>query len=393
MLNKNVYIIYPAGFHGSYVKWAIESSDPANKSITKNPINTVKSTAFGGVGTAHHFERLPTHQSFDLTVLWIMYNQPQDKRVYLINSGVGRTIVSKTISDLLLYDRDGIIISIHDNDDELYSSYGKINCVTKWPTFMLATKSDWYSGFDAFDCAKDRKFRNYIVKNDFLGSCGPPNLGDIDRYLDEYACWYKVRNQYQPHEVNLDNYPPRPVIADRLFDLSLEDIIFGNFQEKISDIIRSTNLMDNLDFSNLNAIHDQYIDTQPNLQWFESIKHWQKTKTMDDYLCSHSVIESQLIKYIFRQSDTVAVRVQTDIVWQDLETVDISDFYHNESVKKLLESNSAKKRDIQLAMTYSLNLMKQNVDFTVQQVQNFLCSAYGFDPDIAKLAAQATFPE
>lgn len=45
------------------------------------------------------------------------------------------------------------------------------------------------------------------------------------------------------------------------------------------------------------------------------------------------------------------------------------------------------KRDIKMAMTYSLNVMKQNADFTAHQVQNFLC-AYGFEPDIAKLAAQ-----
>jgi len=393
MLNKNVYIIYPAGFHGSYVKWAIESSDADNNSINKNPINTVNSKTFGGVGTAHHFQRLPTHQSFNLTVLWMLYNRPKDQRVYLICPGVGRKDISSTISNLLLYDRDGIIISIHDNEDKLYSSYGKINCVTKWPTFLLATKQDWHDGFDAFNCTNDRRFRNFVVKNDFLGSVGRPNLDSINRYLDKFKCWYDVRNQYQPHEVNLDTYPPRPVIAGRFFDLSLEDIIFGNFQEKISDIIRSTNLIDNSNFDNLNAIHDQYIQIQPNLQWFESIKHWQKTKTMDDYLCSHSVIESQLIKHIFRQCDAVATRIQTAIAWRDLETKEINDYYGNASVKNLLESNLAKKRDIQLAMTYSQNLMRQNVDFTAQQVQHFLSSAHGFDPDIAKLAVQATFTE
>jgi len=105
------------------------------------------------------------------------------------------------------------------------------------------------------------------------------------------------------------------------------------------------------------------------------------------------VIESQLIKHIFRQCDAVATRMQTDIAWRDLETKEISDYYSNASVKNLLESNLAKKRDIQLAMTYSQNLMRQNDGFTAQQVQHFLLSAHGFDPDIAKLAVQATFTE
>jgi hypothetical protein len=37
--------------------------------------------------------------------------------------------------------------------------------------------------------------------------------------------------------------------------------------------------------------------------------------------------------------------------------------------------------------------MRQNDGLTAQQVQHFLLSAHGFDPDIAKLAAQATFTE
>ena len=308
MLKKNVYILYPAGYHGNYVKWSIEVSDPSNTKITKNPINTTTTIQYGGVGTSHVHSRIPSHQGFFTHQIWMMYNQPQDRRIYLINTVDPKADISRNVATLLLQDPTGIVINLHDDDDEDFAAYGKINCITKWPTFIpawqaaLTTKEVFHDGFDPFNCSRDREFRNHIVKHNFLGSCGKPNIDLIEKELDLYHDWFLVRNEYQPHEVNYDTYPRRPDISQRFFDISLREILSPEFPEKIKSLTERTGLFDKVDTSPIAAIHSEYVGIQPNLPWFDSIKQWKKTQRLDDYLLSHSVIEAELISRIMADS-------------------------------------------------------------------------------------------
>lgn len=305
MLKKNIYLLYPAGYHGNYVKWAIESSDANNKKVIDNPINTTTSTKFGGIGTSHHHARIPTHQSMPHHTWWSIYNKPQDYRIYLINHGLGTADISHDAANLLIQDPTGIVINLHDNDDAEWAAFGRINCVTKWPTY-LATVFAWYftppRDFDPFDCAHHRDFRNFIVRNNFLGSCGKPDRAAIQTHIKRYATWFEVRNRYQPHEVNFDTYPPIPTLERRFFDFRLDQILSHQFPDTLQNLLMDLDVFDDVDCTMLRQRHDDYVKIQPNLPWFNSVRHWKRTGELDRYLLSHSVIQAEVLKIIFRDS-------------------------------------------------------------------------------------------
>lgn len=305
MLNRNVYILYPAGYHGSYLKWALEVSDPQNLNIVKDPINIESGDKFGGPGTAHLHTRVPSHHNLEILLYWILRNRPQDNRIYLINTMCGRANACYSAANLLTWDANGIVIVLHDDDDPDLISYGHINCVIKWPTFLLTFKDrfSWHEGFDAFACADDRQFRNWIVKNDwFLGSCARPDPEKVQQTADTFIDkWYKVRNQYQPHEVNNQTYPDHLDMTDRFFALPISHILKSTFISDLETIITDGALLDHKDTGPVQEIHDTYVRSQPNLAWFESIKNWRETGRLDPYLCSHSIIQAQIISQILRQ--------------------------------------------------------------------------------------------
>ena len=112
MLQKNVYVVYPAGYHGSYVKWAIEVSDLDRRAVTVlDPLNRTSSVSHGGPGTSHGHVRIPTHQGFDAHTSWVIRNRPTDPTVYIINPSGDN--IYHVIVQLLQQDPAGIIITIN----------------------------------------------------------------------------------------------------------------------------------------------------------------------------------------------------------------------------------------------------------------------------------------
>lgn len=320
MIQKNVYILYPAGYHGSYVKWSIEVCDlDSRKTTPKNPINHALTSRFGGAGTAHLHERIPTHQGLDKHQNWQILNRPDHAKIYVINSvAYGRgdsKSLSNIITDLFFQDRDGVVICLHDNDDEDIRSYGAINTITKWPTYvdivlqstapmipeLQGRAQELLSrGFRAIHCAQDRHFRNFLIEHEkFPSSQGILNLDVLSLHIDCAAKWYEVRNQAQPHEVNQSTYISRITnLSDRVFQINCRDIPHERYTSIFQHIMKKSCISDNWNTDPLEHIHDQYIAAQKNLQWFQSLGTWQRSGEIDDYLRSHVVIEAEIIKRI-----------------------------------------------------------------------------------------------
>lgn len=319
MLNKNIYLLYPAGYHGNYIKWSIEVSDALNDTIVKNPINASTSQQLGGKGTSHNHPRVPTHQKLRIHDLWYIFNRPQDYRVYLINTGEFRPDASDQIAKVLIQDPTGIVINLHDDDDNIYSAYGRINCVTKWPTFMAAMREHFgniHPCFDPFNCAQDLEFRNFIVKKNPLGSCGRPDIGKIKQSIyTSYYDWFLVRNRYQPHEVNHETYPGVPDVENRFFNFSLKEILSLDFPQKLHKLLEKIEVIDTIDITPVENVHPQYVDIQPNLQWFHSINQWQISGKIDHYLTSHSIIEAELILQIFQKCGIFFESELSEAIW------------------------------------------------------------------------------
>lgn len=336
MIKKNVYILFPAGYHGNYVKWAIEVSDSdSRKNTTLNPINKQISEKFGGVGTSHMNVRIPTHQKFNLHQRWMILNKPTEPNVYVIYSASmeGRTgAVEESITDLLFEDRTGIVILVHDNDDNDTRGYGRINCVTKWPTNIdttfnsgaqlnLAIKDTVNAfldkNFKAIDSAQNREFRNFLVKNpSIIGTQQKIDFEILSENIQASKNWYRARNSAQPHEINQDTY-----IADvdhlnkRIFEIDCKDIASNRFLDIFNKIMQESDISDNWSMDFVNAVHQEYLDAQPNLQWFKSIQHWENTGQLDRYLTSHAVIEAEVISRILKKSNVVEYTERDRIRW------------------------------------------------------------------------------
>ncbi len=328
MLKKNVYIFYPAGYHGNYLKWAIEVSDLDSRGRTPlDPVPKSQSLQYGGAGTSHLNHRIPTHQSIQLHTIWSLLNKPKEPLIYLINSGEGRTSqyeIAHFISTLLYSDPTGVVVSIHDNNDPMVMSYGRINCVTKWPTFIPATmaiKKDFprtprlHDTFDFKNCQHDQEFRNWLVKNDFIGTKPIIDPVILKQNFDGLARWYQVRNELQPHEVNTDTYLPGANAVNRVFEISCLDIATQAFPAWLEHFMQTGAPSDNFDCAHVQEFQHTYSQAQPNLRWFEAMQHWNRTGELDAYLTSHSVIQAEVIREIFRLSNVGFASQQQQSDW------------------------------------------------------------------------------
>ena len=319
MLQKNVYILYPPGYCGSYINWAIHASDKELQEITvKDPLNNQNSAKYGGAGTSHMHVRIPTHQGLDHHLSWVIYNRPVDSKIYLISTDYDE--VYSAIKIISQADPTGVFVSIHNNDCPVVDAFGTINCVTKWPTFaeIMALRYPLHDTFDSYDCAQDRTFRNYVVRNNHK-FFRHNRILDQDllskKYIDKQENWYKIRHRAQPHEVNESMYVVGVDLSNRLFEISCQDICSDVFRTWFDNFMKCSQVSTAYDQDTVNAYHSTYIQAQKNLQWFDSFNAWKQTGQLDDYLQSHSIIEAQLILEIFKQSGLVWLDSQQQDQW------------------------------------------------------------------------------
>jgi len=311
MLQKNVYVLYPPGYCGSYINWAINASDQDLASVTvKNPVNTDDSKKFGGSGTSHLHVRIPTHQGLEHHLSWVLYNRPADSKVYLISTD--QTEIYYAIKIISHYDPTGVFVSVHNNNSSTVDSFGVINCVTKWPTYVEIMSSRIFSVHDQFDpynCAQDQKFRNYVVRNNHKFFRHNPVLKQqhLDQQIDKQQKWYDIRHRAQPHEVNESMYVINVDLDHRLFEISCQDICSDKFLSWFDHFMKYSQVSTDYDQATVKNNHDIYVQAQKNLQWFESFEQWKLTGKLDDYLLSHSIIEAQLIIEIFNHSGIVVL--------------------------------------------------------------------------------------
>jgi hypothetical protein len=308
MLQKNVYLLYPAGYGGNYVNWAINISDvDLQETTVKDPINRFSSNNYGGPGTSHFHERIPTHQGYDHHVAWCLLNKPAEPKVYLISCN-GRTL--DVIGDIIRHDPDGVMIVIHDENNADVRSYANINVLTKWPTFLAARFASLATqpNFDPYNVKDDMTFRNWAVSNDsFFWQSNPIDYKRLAAIISALRGWYQVRNANQPHEVNEETYivPDFDLLKNRLFEFSTRDLVTENFPNILDNILAASGISSGYDTSYFHQFHQNYIDAQLNLQWFESVANWERTGQLDDYLSSHSMIQAQIIQRILARSHCV----------------------------------------------------------------------------------------
>lgn len=306
MLSKNIYLLYPPGSSGSYIHWCINKSeiDSANNTIN-DPINKEVSDAFGGVGTAHLHTRIPTHQSIHQHLLWMTYNQPKEKKIFLLNChnvpnsfDVSRPDVA--IRSILGSDPDPVIVMINDNDVLDDRKYGSLNTITKWPVFFKANQIiEKRFGFDSFNCKDSIEARNIFAESyyEIFPFLNDLNQDKLTESLEWYEEWYRVRNHHNGHEVNDETYIPPKMEIDHLYYISLTDIVSNRFPAWFDEFVSKINA-GTFDTKFVKDHHQTYIDAQVNLQWFTEIEQFRKTYKLTDFLRSHALLQAFVIMEI-----------------------------------------------------------------------------------------------
>lgn len=306
MLSKNVYLLYPAGYAGNFVSWAINASDnDLSKNTVSSPVYTGQDPKYGANGTSHLHHRTPTHQSIWQHLPWMILNNPQNPQTYVINCCNNN--IAFTISSILMYDPDPVFIVIHDNDDPDIRSYGQINCITKWPVYFSAYYAHQGEDltFDPFNYATDKNFRNLIATNQSgLQELSPVAGNNLEKIKKEYMqnmAWYHTRNSVNPHEVNQDQYLIKSEFPNHcIFQFNCADIVDNKFISILEKILQDSACSSGFDVSRIQHGHEQYIKAQKNLEWFESIDLWKQTGQLSSYLTSHAGIEGQVVFNILK---------------------------------------------------------------------------------------------
>ena len=312
MLKKNIYIIYPAGYYGTYISWAINMSDTdLSKETVLNPLNNKQSTAYGGVGTSHNHIKVPTHQGPFSHFMWVMHNKPTECKIYNISKGNDSLMsTEKFIAVILNSDPESIFINIHNNNEDDITEFGNINGLTKWPT-QLAIKKMYKMGdyqFDPFNCTDDITFRNMVAedKKIFLRQQVPINFTELIRMITQNEQWYHIRNKMQPQEINEETYinPSTYINNDqfrsRIFELSCRDVVRDSFPDFLTTFLEKSNVSSSYDTTYVKSFHQEFVESQANLQWFESVKNWREHKVIDDFIRSHSGIQGILLHEMLR---------------------------------------------------------------------------------------------
>jgi len=330
MLKKNVYICFPAGYHGNFINWGINASDHETRSQTvANPINIQSSRAFGSVGTSHRHHRQPTHLGPEDLLSWILFKKPTECQTYIVN--IFTRLISKFIKDILTFDPDPEFIIVHHGNNYDNWCYGMINDLTKWPSFLDSHSKKNYVelNFDPFNCHNSWILRNSI-------SMADPILQPLARYLlpvDEsltwefsrHRRWYNCRHELQPHEVNRDNF----LIWDefpwnKIHEFTLTDIPNKNFPEMLNEFMLNSGCSDSFDLSPVRAIIDEYVELQHNQQWFNSIDNWRKCGELDNFLQGHMLVQGLVLKEMFFNHEQL-VTILPD--WQQKSLLEINEIY------------------------------------------------------------------
>lgn len=346
MLEKNVYLLYPAGYSGNYINWAINRSDCDLAAVTvANPLNTVNGRRLGGAGTAHHHQRLPTHMAIQDLLVWLAWNRPQKPQTFVVFTSENN--LSTTIDCLCRVDPDPVFVVIHDDNNLDTRIYGYLNALLKWPTYFhmrqtldnfqintsgLGTGTD----FDFFSAANDRSIRNAIAKNDiskWFSHLGPLDQTVISQCRNEIRrtkLWFDTRHSLQPHELPVGMHLVRDDLPyESIFQISCRDVAGPKFLEFFEDFMTRSGCSSDWSINDVSEFHHCYVLAQVNLGWFDAIEIWrrQESAQLTDFLTSNQCVEGFVIRELLHR---VSYHSDPKIVlagWEDQDLATINARY------------------------------------------------------------------
>jgi hypothetical protein len=301
MLRKNIYLLYPPGYSGSYISWCISKSDiDLSISTIDDPLNVTNTTKYGGVGTSHLHHRIPTHTGIEELIMWLILNKPTENKIFLVNARNDLKF-QESVAWILTFDRDPIIIQITATDLNS-QAVGNLNCITKWPLYFDVVGANTRYNL-TFPCENTIENRNkFVVSYDDIFSSSYPldytspstKKYDYRHYRNSYKHWYDTRHASNPHEVNGDMYVEPYHIPKHYYSIDLLKIYESNFIDLLESILSECNA-GTFDYSYVKNYHSTYVNAQPHLNFLDEITEFNKTSILNEYLCSHALIQAYVI--------------------------------------------------------------------------------------------------
>jgi hypothetical protein len=118
-------------------------------------------------------------------------------------------------------------------------------------------------------------------------------------------------------------YKRQDKYKSNIFELSCLDVVTLQFPDILENILNLSNLSDSYNTSQVRTIHQSFIDSQPNLKWFDSINNWRETGILDDYLLSHSCIQGMVLKELLEKKPNL----KDTLDWKTMSLEDINKFW------------------------------------------------------------------
>lgn len=284
MLKKNIYLTYPAGYTGSYINWLIHVSDrDLTQHTVRDPMTDVSNT--------HAHVRIPTHQNFNKTMTWILYNRPVEKKVFPINTVENEkdypVKAAYAVQNILRFDPDPVIINIHDNNDLDTRKFAAINMATKWGIY-LDVKGLWKDDYNPFHDPDQEKAVDWLVNHwkELIPNNPPLNRGEVEWHLKKQRRWFELRNGQASWEVTQDQYLLPESIPSTVYDVNVKDTVSAEFIDIIGDILQDSGAGD-FDFSYAKEFHPTFVQRQPNRVWFDDIETYRATGEVSAFLDSN----------------------------------------------------------------------------------------------------------
>lgn len=301
MFHKNIYILYPPGYSGSYINWCFSKSEiDLAKSTVDDPLNISDNKKYGGAGTSHLHYRIPTHSTIKEVMYWLILHQPKEKKIFLVN-GWDKGSIIEAINNIMNFDRDPVIIHIT-GDNHYTRCIGNLNAITKWPLYFHAREIDKKYNIDFFNPSNDITTRNKFIEHydDIFPTSfsldkpndDPFNLSIMRSY---YKHWFTIRNEHNPHEINDEQYVMPYETPKHFYSLDLMKIYDNDIFDILEKITQECNL-GNFDFSFAKDYHPTYVGAQHNLKFKDEIFMFRHTKTLTEYLCSHPLLQALTVK-------------------------------------------------------------------------------------------------
>jgi hypothetical protein len=284
MINKNIYILYPAGYTGTYLNWIIQKSEKSRAQFTvDDPISVDKN--------AHQHIKIPTHQSLTKTLAWTIYNKPPVGTIFSINvyNDPDDFIVraAYAVQTILRFDPNPVIINIHDDNNPDIRKFAALNMVKKWPLFLDAV-GVWHNDYNPFKDADRTRAFDWLLRNwETLILNNPPlNREEVKWNLDKHRQWVNIRHTKAPNEVTHDQYCIPTEIPDTVYDLSVKSTVDEDFIDQVERMLISANCGD-FNFEHVRKFHPTFVKNQENTQWFNDIAVFRQTGVVSDFLNSH----------------------------------------------------------------------------------------------------------